>query len=712
MNKVQHINLGSVPFTIDEDAFEHLSLYLETIHRHFRDSEGYEEITADIEARMAELFQEGLGERTIVTVKDVKDAIVIMGTPEDFGAEPIEEGATPKAEPASGYRPGKRLFRNPEDEVIGGVCSGIAAYFGIQDPLWIRILFILITISGGFGIPAYIILWAIVPKAETASDRLAMRGEPINASNIGKIIEEEFEHISSKVQELGNELGGKKKRFQGQHELGEALRKGVALLGSTIRALIELIGKFWKPLLLVIGALFIFAFAAAWISIVGGAIFAWPFFEYFSPAGPSLSVLAAFNILIIIGMMLLSLVLFITRLLYGARLSTPWRAALTGFWILNVVSLFAVGSILARQFTHKGESLQESTLSSLPSDTLHLEMVKGYSGDSWMRIDDELILLDDALLCRNVRINLVKAEGNAFTLATHVSARGESIRDAEKLSSNINFQPVLSGATLAIPSEFSIPKGSKWRAQEVQLSIGVPVGKALFISGDVGDFVDEMDKADRSQYLWRNPDKLWVMTDEGLDCLGCDVDLEDGDEMSFRDFRKLSIEGSLKVVIGKGDDYSVRLSGNNSLVQQVTIEQLGDVLNISTPLVHPPSPLRLYISMPELLQLDAEETDDMRIEGFEGGRLQVSWEGGHDLKMNVQVDTLMASQEGSGKIDLRGQARYLRAILSDNAKLDGEKMANAQAEVIASDNSNAKLGAIPNLKQQADDNARISVKND
>ena len=230
--------------------------------------------------------------------------------------------------------------------------------------------------------------------------------------------------------------------------------------------------------------------------------------------------------------------------------------------------------------------------------------------------------------------------------------------------------------------------------------------------GDVGDFVDEMDKADRSQYLWRNPDKLWVMTDEGLDCLGCDVDLEDGDEMSFRDFRKLSIEGSLKVVIGKGDDYSVRLSGNNSLVQQVTIEQLGDVLNISTPLVHPPSPLRLYISMPELLQLDAEETDDMRIEGFEGGRLQVSWEGGHDLKMNVQVDTLMASQEGSGKIDLRGQARYLRAILSDNAKLDAEKMAIAEAEVIASDNSNAKLGAIPNLKQQADDNARISVKND
>ena len=190
MNKVQHINLGGFPFTIDEHAYEHLSRYLETIHRHFRGSEGYEEITNDIEARMAELFQESLGERgTIITMKEVNDAIVIMGTPEDFGAEPLEEEPQPRTG-SSGYRPGKRLFRNPEDEVLGGVCSGIAAYFGIADPLWIRLLFIVITISGGFGIPAYLILWAILPKAETASDRLAMRGEPINASNIGRIIEE------------------------------------------------------------------------------------------------------------------------------------------------------------------------------------------------------------------------------------------------------------------------------------------------------------------------------------------------------------------------------------------------------------------------------------------------------------------------------------------------------------------------------------------
>ena len=217
MNKVQQINLGGVPFTIDEDAYEHLNRYLKSIHRHFSNSEGYEEITHDIEARMAELFQEHLGSRPIVTLKDIENAIVIMGTPEDFGADPLEDepvssGGANEGNTKQRYRTGKRLFLNPDDEIVGGVCSGIAAYLGINDPLWVRIAFIIITISGGFGIPAYLILWAILPKAETASDRLAMRGESINVSNIGKIIEEELEHLSHKVSEIGEELSGKKKR--------------------------------------------------------------------------------------------------------------------------------------------------------------------------------------------------------------------------------------------------------------------------------------------------------------------------------------------------------------------------------------------------------------------------------------------------------------------------------------------------------------------
>lgn len=223
MNKVFNINLGGYPFTIDIDAYEHLSGYLKTIHSHFKRSEGYEEITSDIETRIAELFQESLGNHSIVTIKMVRDAIIVMGTPEEFGAEPADNfststsGAETKSRNRSHhYKTGKRLFRDTEDQVVGGVCSGIAAYFGISDPIWVRVFFILFSISGGFGIPAYIILWAILPEAKTSSDRLAMRGDDINVSNIAKIIEEEVEHITDRISEMseGWDPTGKKKKYR------------------------------------------------------------------------------------------------------------------------------------------------------------------------------------------------------------------------------------------------------------------------------------------------------------------------------------------------------------------------------------------------------------------------------------------------------------------------------------------------------------------
>ncbi|MCB0638937.1 MAG: PspC domain-containing protein [Lewinella sp.] len=140
-----------------------------------------------------------------------------MGRPEDFGADPTDEAEEPTDQQSKSkkgsfrIKTGKRLFRNSEEEVIGGVAAGIAAYFGIPDPIWVRLLFVLLALSGGFGVPIYLILWAVMPEAKTAGDRLAMRGEPINVSNIGRIIEEEFQHISDKVTEIGEELAGKKK---------------------------------------------------------------------------------------------------------------------------------------------------------------------------------------------------------------------------------------------------------------------------------------------------------------------------------------------------------------------------------------------------------------------------------------------------------------------------------------------------------------------
>lgn len=208
MNKVLNINLGGYALTIDDDAYEYLSSYLDNLRRRFSESEGRDEILRDIESRLGELISGSMGNRTIVMLPDVEAAIGIMGKPEDFGAEPIETRRTANAGKKSGgsIRTGRRLFRDEEDKVVSGVCSGLAAYFGIADPVWVRLVFVLLTfLSAGFWIPAYFLLLILVPPAKTAADRLAMRGEKINVDNIAREIEEGFDR-------LGNEFSGKKKR--------------------------------------------------------------------------------------------------------------------------------------------------------------------------------------------------------------------------------------------------------------------------------------------------------------------------------------------------------------------------------------------------------------------------------------------------------------------------------------------------------------------
>jgi phage shock protein PspC (stress-responsive transcriptional regulator) len=222
MNKVFNINLGGQPLTIDEDAYRLLENYLQSLHNHFKKSEGYEEIMSDIEARLGELVREGMGKRAIVMIQDVKNTVSIMGKPEEFGAEPMDdtqkttetaksapntEGGqnTTKSAKKQPIQTGKRLFRDEENKVMGGVCSGLAAYFGIEEIVWVRLGVFAFGAFTGIGFMLYILMWIIIPAAKTTADRLAMRGEPIDVNSIAKSIETGFDDLSKKVNEFGQD---------------------------------------------------------------------------------------------------------------------------------------------------------------------------------------------------------------------------------------------------------------------------------------------------------------------------------------------------------------------------------------------------------------------------------------------------------------------------------------------------------------------------
>lgn len=199
-----------MPFQIDVDAYNKLNAYLDAVKRRFSHIEGNDEIEEDIEARIAEMFQERLQatSRKIVSIRDVDDAIKIMGTPEEFDQFEAENDAySDTNNQRSTYKVGKKLYRDPDDKVFGGVISGITKYFGFENPTWARIIVAALPILDFFGtlgistsllILTYIILWIVIPVAKTPLQKMQMRGERINLDNIERSVNDGVDRVKKK----------------------------------------------------------------------------------------------------------------------------------------------------------------------------------------------------------------------------------------------------------------------------------------------------------------------------------------------------------------------------------------------------------------------------------------------------------------------------------------------------------------------------------
>ncbi len=197
MKRAISINLSGFIFNIDEDAYIKLKEYLDLIERHFADERGGPEILSDIEGRIAELLHErNKGTSQVVTVQDVDEIIRILGRPEEIGSiDDTEESSGHVGSQRSRYR---RIYRDPDSRILGGVCGGMGAYFHI-DSLVFRILFLILFFGFGSGLLLYLILWIVIPEAKTRAQKLEMRGEPVNISNLGKKVKEEFNQVRNNI---------------------------------------------------------------------------------------------------------------------------------------------------------------------------------------------------------------------------------------------------------------------------------------------------------------------------------------------------------------------------------------------------------------------------------------------------------------------------------------------------------------------------------
>jgi phage shock protein PspC (stress-responsive transcriptional regulator) len=197
MDKNISVTINGIEFNIEENAYETLQLYLKEVENYFEGYDDQDEITEGIEERICERFSNMIrGKKKSITKKDVNKVIETLGKVEDF--DPDSEKTTSnshvknkKTYKNTNYKTGKKLFRNEEESVVAGVCSGLAAYFGI-DLVFIRILFAILVFVSGFGVLLYVVLWIAMPKAKTIHDKMIMQGHPLTVSHIEKFVKSKY----------------------------------------------------------------------------------------------------------------------------------------------------------------------------------------------------------------------------------------------------------------------------------------------------------------------------------------------------------------------------------------------------------------------------------------------------------------------------------------------------------------------------------------
>jgi phage shock protein PspC (stress-responsive transcriptional regulator) len=518
---------------MDEDAYNKMRRYLETVKRSFANTPGSDEILADIEARIAELFYEKLeNERQVITQKEVDEVIAIMGQPEDYMVDEDIFEDEPRSKTSTQQTRVKKLYRDTEHKYVAGVSSGLAHYLGI-DPLWVRILWVFLTIgSGGGFILLYGLLWILIPEASTTAQKLDMRGEAVNISNIERKVKEGFEDVADRVKSVDYD------------KVGDTVKKGgktfFDTLGDIIMFLFKIFGKFIGILLIIIGASTLIGLFIGLLSVGVMDMVHVPGIDFYNVVNSSnlpiwlVSLLAFFAIGIPFFFLLyLGLKILVTNLKSIGNIA---KFSLLGLWLLSIILLVVFGIREAASHAYSGSTTSESEIYiENPSDTLNINLVAyDYDRDNQMHMGNMIVTHDDdgnkILVSRDVRLRLKKSKDSLLRMEIRKEANGPSFARAKEIAEKINYSYQVEGNTIEFNDFLATSGDSKFNDQEVRASLYIPVGTIL--TYDSGTSRSWMLRADTDRDTNDIEDYVWKMTDAGeLECLDCpdDLDYEDGD---------------------------------------------------------------------------------------------------------------------------------------------------------------------------------------
>ncbi|HLR00605.1 MAG TPA: PspC domain-containing protein [Sphingobacterium sp.] len=514
MNKTIIININNIVFHIEEDAYDYLRAYMQDVKKHFSKTEGSEEIIEDIESRVSEIFSENLdpGRKEVINKKDVEEMVAQMGRVSDFSEIDEEEYSKDyeNEEPAEDrtFSAARKLMRDPDDKILGGVSSGLALYFGI-DAIWVRLGWLILFLLAGSGILIYIILWILVPIARTRSDKMAMRGKTPNLQNFKKSFEDE--------------LGGLQDNISNPNS---GLRRG-------IQVFVDLVVRFFRLVGLFILAVFALAFGITIIALFIGLIVVFlsligvasgefypGFLGYLSSTESIIALISGF--LAIVIPVFAIFYLFIRVLFKQKPMHNILTLSLLTIWIISLVGLLYYINLVKIDFAETSTIKIEEKIQ--PEEVFFFEQndVKVFRIEKENKTKLNFIKSDINVMRRNyisIRFESLDSLSGPY-IEYNYSAKGKTLQLASERASNIEYLAKQQGEKVSFDSHFSLNPQALERDQKVDAVVYLPVGTEVYLHTNLRDKIRNLSyKGCETEFSNKQNYTHWQMTNTGLDCL-------------------------------------------------------------------------------------------------------------------------------------------------------------------------------------------------
>ena len=793
MKKNISINISGIIFHIEEDGYEKLKNYLDSISGYFSSFDDSGEIIADIESRIAEIFLSKLNEgKQVITIEDVDSLVATMGSIRDFQAVEEDTVTSPETETRSGDEKkrkeektgeeysttSKKLYRDDKRKLIGGVCAGIAHYFTI-DPLWIRLLFILlgsdiffshslgilvviayivlwivlpastsleedhkmkkmyrdpddrvlggvasgmaayfgmdvtlirvlfvisIFIGFGTGLLVYVILWIILPEATGVTDKVQMKGEPVTLKNIES-------NIKKRLKVDDEEESTLVKILLFPFRLIAVVLTGLArALGPILLFFVQAARILVGLLLVIVGISCMFVFLVTigvllGIFTSGGGIagmYDFPM-ELLIETVPVWGVVAAFvaGIVPVLVITLLGLSLIAKTNIINVALG--W--ILFGLWMISLIGLsFAIPKVV---YSFRAEAnYEEIETYNIVAESIHLE-VNETGGDEFDLTE----------------LSIKGYEGTELKLVKTFSSFGSSRKDALQNAQSVGYKIEVEDSIITFDSNIHFESRVKFRFQELDMTLYIPYGQQFTMSDDMRHLLKNYSITRHGYDFSQMENNTWIFNPSGLECLTCYDETNKGKERSesyrrsyeesfrvrgyyeefdFRDYDEVVVNGAFEVHFIQSEDYRLVLNGQKNDISKIILQvddyQLSinhdrDLFNYK----RYQNRIKIIIGLPALKSLELNGAIKAYVKGFDEERVKIELNGASEADIDMDVYEIDIDLSGASRLTITGSGHEMTARLSAASMLDAYDFRVDDARIDASVASSAKVYVTKNL---------------